>query len=610
MKKNYKKMICLFLGVIILTMAQPVFCSAWGPPKTEDEEKFLEWYEKHKNDQNAVYTLTGDLKLTKGTKEDPIRFDGRGKVRIDCGNHGIIVNSRVIIDNPELTISGNYMFVLMENSIDSHLILKRGTVLDESDDACAVQVIRGTLQTSSDPSDRFTIQMKGKDITGIYHGTDEPLVLRQINVTAKGKGRVEGVKNNRNQTLSLTDCNIKVSGDQEACGVSNLGRTEVNRCRITASVSDASGTAVSVAGSEISSRDSKIVPEITGMKNTVYSIYDVDSFTPVIGRTGTDLKSLLPQNASVYVENAETEEKSIISMPVIWDASGADTSKEGITLVKGRLLTKALFGIYINSSGFSPETAVIAVPPEGMFLNSYRILSKEEGRIRGMLELPYPAGADSMILQYSADQKNWRTYEEKNGSTNIIRGQDFPKPFGVFSFVFDIPVNTKTFYMRTKVHGSSIFSGTSAVWKIDVDHGAPESSVSGESGGDRGGQTVEQEESTQKDQRSEGKPGYSEKSVRYKDKNSFSDQKSEKSQNVKKNGSSQRQEKKKEKVQGKKTAPEVQDNEKQTPKTSGWGRNAKSYDKGDLVFAAIGILLIFGAALLLGRKFFRKKNLS
>ncbi len=82
--------------------------------------------------------------------------------------------------------------------------------------------------------------------------------------------------------------------------------------------------------------------------------------------------------------------------------------------------------------------------------------------------------------------------------------------------------------MRTKVHGSSIFSGTSAVWKIDVDHGAPESSVSGESGGDRGGQTVEQEESTQKDQRSEGKPGYSEKSVRYKDKNSFSDQKSEK----------------------------------------------------------------------------------
>ena len=53
MKKNYKKMICLFLGVIILTMAQPVFCSAWGPPKAEDEEKFLEWYEKHKNDQNA-----------------------------------------------------------------------------------------------------------------------------------------------------------------------------------------------------------------------------------------------------------------------------------------------------------------------------------------------------------------------------------------------------------------------------------------------------------------------------------------------------------------------------------------------------------------------------
>lgn len=104
-------MICLFLGVIILTMAQPVFCSAWGPPKAEDEEKFLEWYEKHMNDQNAVYTLTGDLKLTKGTKEDPIRFDGRGKVRIDCGNHGIIVNSRVIIDNPDLTISGNYMLL-------------------------------------------------------------------------------------------------------------------------------------------------------------------------------------------------------------------------------------------------------------------------------------------------------------------------------------------------------------------------------------------------------------------------------------------------------------------------------------------------------------------
>ncbi len=93
------------------------------------------------------------------------------------------------------------------------------------------------------------------------------------------------------------------------------------------------------------------------------------------------------------------------------------------------------------------------------------------------------------------------------------------------------------------------------MWKIDVDHGAPESSVSGESGGDRGGQTVEQEEGTQKDQRSEGNPGYSENSVRYKDKNSVSDQKSEKSQNVKKNGSSQRQEKKERKSPGKKDSP-------------------------------------------------------
>ena len=130
--------------------------------------------------------------------------------------------------------------------------------------------------------------------------------------------------------------------------------------------------------------------------------------------------------------------------------------------------------------------------------------------------------------------------------------------------------------MRTKVHGSSIFSGTSAVWKIDVDHGAPESSVSGESGGDRGGQTVEQEESTQKDQRSEGNPGYSENSVRYKDKNSVSDQKSKKSQNVNKNESSQRQEKKKEKVQRKKTAPEVQDNENKLQKRLDGGEMQKA----------------------------------
>lgn len=608
MKKNYKKIICFLLGVILLTMAQPVSCSAWGPPKTEDEEKFLEWYEKHKNDQNAVYTLTGDLKLTKGTKEDPIRLDGSGKVRIDCRDHGMIVNSRVIMDNPDLTVSGNYMFVIMENSADSHLMLKRGTILNESDDACAVQVIRGTLKTSSDPSDRFSIQIIGKNITGIYHGTDEPLVLRQIDVTAKGTGRVEGVKNNRNQTLSLTDCNIKVSGDQEAWGVSNLGRTEVNRCRITASVSDASGTAVSVAGSEISSRDSKIVPEITGMKNTVYSIYDVDSFTPVIGRTGTDLKSLLPQNASVYVENTETKEKSIISVPVIWDASGADISKEGITLVKGRFLTRDLFGIYINSSGVSPVTAVIAVPPEGMFLNSYKILSNGYGRIKGVLELPYPAGADSMILQYSEDQINWKTYTEKNGNTNIIDGQELPKPFGVFSFVFDIPVTTKTFYMRTKVQGNSIFSGTSAMWKMDVDHGAPESSVSGESGGDRGGQTVDQEKSAQKGQEREGRTGDSKDPADHNDKSPVSGMKSGENENVKKGEAAPKQEKKKGKAREKSSASGVQDKEKQVLNAPGRSRrNEKIYDKGNLIAAAIGVILIFGAALLLGRKFFMSK---
>lgn len=47
----------------------------------------------------------------------------------------------------------------------------------------------------------------------------------------------------------------------------------------------------------------------------------------------------------------------------------------------------------------SPETAVIiAVPPEGVF-KQLQDSVEGRGRIRGMLELPYPAGADSMILQ-------------------------------------------------------------------------------------------------------------------------------------------------------------------------------------------------------------------
>ena len=172
-------------------------------------------------------------------------------------------------------------------------------------------------------------------------------------------------------------------------------------------------------------------------------------------------------------------------MPVIWDASGADTSKEGITLVKGRLLTKDsvwdLHQFVRNQPGDSRHCGTA-----GNVFKQLQDSVEGRGTDQGNAGTALSCRRRLHDSSIQCGSEKLEDYEEKNGGTNITRGQDFPKTFGVFSFVFDIPVNTKTFYMRTKVHGSSIFSGTSAVWKIDVDHGAPESSVSGESGGDRG----------------------------------------------------------------------------------------------------------------------------
>lgn len=613
MRKIYKRSFCLLFAAMVFVLFQSVSCPAWIPPKTEDEEKFLEWYQNHKNDENAVYTLNGDLTLTKGTEENPVRFDGRGKVRINCGAHGIIANSKVIIDNPNLTLSGESMFVLMENSADSHLILKQGTILDNSDYACAVQVIRGTLQTSPDPSDRFRIRIKGQDISGIYNGADEPLALGQLDITAEGTDRVDGIKNNINQRVSLTDCNIKVSGDQEAWGISNQGKTEVNRCRISAFVSDPLGTAVSASGTEVFSRDSKLIPEITGTEYTIYSIYDIDSFFPAVGRTGADFKKLLPENASVYMENVQTKEQSIISVPVTWDLSKLEPSKEGITILYGRLLTNDLFGVYINSSGVRPKTAVITLPPEGMFLNSYKILDKTKERIKGMLELPFPDGADSMILQYSEDRKNWKTYSEKNGNTNIIKGESFPKPYGVLSFVFEIPVSAKTFYMRTKTAGSSIFSGTSAVWEINTDRESSGSSVSGESGGDRGGQNVDQEDaSAGEEQKREDKTGHFKQSFQNKNKQAVLDKDPEKRREIKKREGTQNKQRGKEgNAHHKKISRKVQEEEERIRNMDAKVKEKEvNKNERNIVFPVISILLVFGSAALLGKKFFSRNDLS
>lgn len=603
MKRRFKKVVLIFITVLSLILVQSVSCFAWVPPKTEDEEKFLAWYDKHKNDADAVYTLSGDLKLTKGTGDDPIRLDGSGKIRIDCGAHGIIANSKVVIDNPNLTINGKYMFVLMTNSDDSQLILKRGTIINEADYACAVQVVRGVLQTSSDPSDWFKIRIKGQDVSGIDHGPREPLILERLDIKVEGTGPVAGIENYYDQKVTLTDCNISVFGEQEAWGVMNQGRTEVNRCRITSSVSDPSGTAISVMGSEVSSTDSKLIPEIIGMKNTVYSIYDIDNLFPAIGRTGSDLKSLLPESAGVYVENAQTKEKSIISVSIKWDLSNVDTTKAGITIVTGRLMTDDLFGVYLNSAGISPKAAVIAVGPEGMFLNDYKILSNSGGSVKGMLELPYPAGADSMVLQYSEDQKNWKTYSKENGNTNILKGETYPEPYGVFGFVFDIPVRGKTFYMRAKVSGDSIFSGLSAVWKIDADHGSSGSSISGESGGDRGGQTVDQEED--QSQREQKRHKSTESTAENRSVKTAVGRKPRKTQKGKTDKSSQRMITSEEE-----NTQEQQKNgdSKETSLSKETGKEEKKTESKEkqrgFIFAAAGCILILGGAVLLGRKFF------
>lgn len=303
------------------------------------------------------------------------------------------------------------------------------------------------------------------------------------------------------------------------------------------------------------------------------------------------------------MENVQTKEKSRISVSIKWNLSNVDTTKAGITIVTGRLMTDVLFGVYLNSAGISPKAAVIAVGPEGMFLNDYKILSNSGGSVKGMLELPYPAGADSMVLQYSEDQTNWKTYSKENGNTNILKGETYPEPYGVFGFVFDIPVRGKTFYMRAKVSGDSIFSGLSAVWKIDADHGSSGSSISGESGGDRGGQTVDEEEGHS--QREQKRHKSTESTAENRSVKTAAGRKPRKTQKGKTDKSSQR------KITSEdENTQEQQKNgdSKETSLSKETGKEEKKTESKEkqrgFIFAAAGCILILGGAVLLGRKFF------
>mgnify|MGYP003278186304 CR=1 FL=1 len=484
------KKVSLLLVMAGLLLMWTGECRAWTPPKEENEADFLKWYEENKDTDGAVFTLSGDLYIRSGSGDEPVILDGNGDITIDCGTYGFIVDGAVQMDNPGLTVQGEKFFLIMVRS-DGHLTLEQGTIRYTGSDGVLVQVINGTLTVPGSGS-RFQIIGEGNNLTGIAYSSFGEAVISNMDLTLSGGGISKGIATDRLSSLTLDNCEITVTAGTEGYGLysGTFSDFMIRDSRVSAFCSDVSGSAGSAYTSEgeIRWENSELEPEPA--KGRTYSILETGQMQPVyIEAADPPSEWPMPDSMPVFVkETGETGEK-VLDIPVIWDLPERAFTEPGYCIVKGRFTDETLDGILINPDDVTPEMTVLCVPPEKMFLIAYEAI-EIFGKSGLRLFVPYPAGADRMIIEYSTDGTKFFTYSNLTGS-NIIEGTTMTKN-GLLSFYLDIPAKDNILYLRTVVEGESVFSGTSAVWKIGEgkNEGLPPDAED-DNDGDRGGQDSE-----------------------------------------------------------------------------------------------------------------------
>ncbi len=485
MKKRWK--IPFFLMVMLgLLFVSTSACKAWGPPKLEDEEAFLQWYEENKNNDGAVYQLSGDLKLTKGSEESPLMWDGQGKVTIDCGNHLILAESSLVINNPNLKITGSeYCVIMVRNET---LTLEQGKIEYAGTEGLILQVQGGKL---AGPSRRgqFTLcnSENARDVTGIVYGVIQDGVLSNLDIVLEGLDKAVGI--NSSGMLTVENCGIRVTAGITAYGIKqNFDTMElvVRDSEVTAAVSEPTGEAYSAyaESGKIYCENSVLMPKLE--EDTTYKILAAKAKTPVYVEAGDSSADWqLPAELDMYVKETGSDQETELSIPVIWEVQDSVLDEPGYCIIKGSFDTQRLSYTVTNPDGVVPEVTVICLPPEKMFL-----IASEIEDTKTKLLLPYPYGAKFLKIEYSTDGRNFLTYLP-NRPNMIIEGEPVPEN-GLFLFSVSLPEAQKGLYIRFVTVGESMFSGTSAVWKVGdgASTGIPDDAGE-EQGGDRGGQDAE-----------------------------------------------------------------------------------------------------------------------
>ena len=485
MKKRWK--IPFFLMVMLgLLFVNTSACKAWGPPKLEDEEQFLQWYEENKNIDGAVYQLSGDLKLTMGSEEAPIVWDGLGDVTIECGSHLILVDSSLVLNNPNLKITGTYFTVLMLRH--GLLTLEQGKIEYGGSDGAVIQVQGGML---AGPSQRgqFTLctSPDAREVTGIVYGILPYKELANLDIVLEGSGKTVGISTYG--PLALENCSIQVTGGTAAYGICQDHEKKelfIRGCQITASVSDPSGEIYSVysASGMTECENSVLVPKLAG--DITYKILAAKTGMPVYVEPGTASSDWqMPETLEMYVQETGAEEETVLSIPVSWNIPDSGLAEPGYDIVKGSFDTQTLQNTFLNPDEIVPAITVLCTPPEKMFL-----IASEVTKEGTKLLIPYPYGAEKLKVEYSGDGENFLTYLPKRPNM-LVPGSTIPEN-GLFLFSIPLRGAEQGLYVRFVVEGDSTFSGTSAAWKVGpgASLGIPDD-AGDEQGGDRGGQDAD-----------------------------------------------------------------------------------------------------------------------
>lgn len=487
------------------------------PRDKEDETSFLAWYEANKNIDGAQYTLQHDLYLQSGSVHSPILFDGQGDVTINCNKYLIVVESSVIIDNPNLTMKGSGWGLIMMPSPMSDLQLRQGTMDVNSDEegSGVINFIAGIGKlTTPKGGNRFSIIARGQDVTGIhYNGASTSVTLSNLDMYIEGEKYVRGV-HSFDRNVTIENCTIEALGDGDVFGVLGNGsinsdgklvngQVKVVSSQIHASSSNASAKVYSAFGENGTDSDSLSIlePSLLGIHDKLYFIQEQAYGMPhTIIASPQNTVDDLPTSVNVYVREQSSEESIIQALPVKWDTTNLKCSTPGVYSLNGTFDLDALEGMYINSEQVTPTISVICTPNNKMFLHGWEVLDETKLHVL----LPYPYGANYMELQYSSDGSTFTTYTS-NQEANLMPLSIYESS-GLCGFGASFPLIDKTMYVRVKISGGSRYDGISPIWKIDVSNGKgnmPPEYKGGNGEGDRGGQDIDssldQEESREED---------------------------------------------------------------------------------------------------------------